>query len=289
MIEKRTTTIREHQMVLLQMLHEIDYICQKNDIRYSLFAGTALGAVRHGGFIPWDDDLDVIMLRSEYERFLALAQKKLDGNIYYLQREFSNHWPMFFTKLRKNNTACIEKYIPKDSLTHQGIYVDIFPCDNLYHDRLLRKVQFMASKLVIANALYMRGYLTESFAKKMLMQISRIMPVRELHHLVEACDANASGMVHSFFGASSRYEKSVYPREWFTETILLPFEDGTFPVSAHYDELLTTLYGDYMRIPTVEERQGKVHAILVDTEKSYEEYAHYRDGMEFDVLTRSIR
>lgn len=67
-----------------------------------------------------DDDLDIIMLRPEYDRFLALVPNELDSTAYYLQREFSEHWPMFFTKLRKNGTACIERYIPRDPLTHQG-------------------------------------------------------------------------------------------------------------------------------------------------------------------------
>lgn len=98
---KRDRNLCAHQRALLQMLHEVDRICRKYGIQYMLFAGTALGAVRHGGFIPWDDDIDVIMLRPEYERFLALAVDELDSNTYYLQREFSEHWPMFFAKLRK--------------------------------------------------------------------------------------------------------------------------------------------------------------------------------------------
>lgn len=85
---------RRHQLVLLEMLKEFDRICRRHDIPYMLFAGTALGAQRHGGFIPWDDDLDVIMLRPAYQRFLEVAESELDG-AYYLQKEFSDHWPMF--------------------------------------------------------------------------------------------------------------------------------------------------------------------------------------------------
>ena len=96
-------------------------------------------------------------------------------------------------------------------------------------------------------------------------------------------------MVHSFFGAPSRYEKSVYPREWFTETVQLPFEDGHFPVSAHYDELLTTLYGDYMTPTPPEERGRKVHGEIVDLERSYSEYAGIQKKLTFDEYSRSIR
>ena len=287
-LKTETSTLREHQLALLQMLHEIDRVCRKHNITYTLFAGTALGAVRHGGFIPWDDDLDVIMLRPEYERFLALAPDEL-GGAYYLQREFSAHWPMFFTKLRKNGTACIERYIPRDPLTHHGIYVDVFPCDNLSDAPAKRGRQFLASKAVIARALYQRGYLTDNPGKKLAMQLSRCLPEEALWAYAVDREETGSRMVHSFFGASSRYEKSIYPREWFTETVLLPFEDGEFPVSAHYDELLTTLYGDYMTPTPVEKRGQKVHAEIVDLERPYTEYIGVQENMEFKEYTRCIR
>lgn len=145
--------LKEHQKTMLNLLHEVERICQKHHISYMLFAGTLLGSVRHQGFIPWDDDLDIIMLRPEYERFLEIAPKELDAGSYYLQKEFSAHWPMFFSKLRKNGTACIERYIPKDKQTHQGVFIDIFPCDNLRDHVFLQKLQFFASKIVIAKSL----------------------------------------------------------------------------------------------------------------------------------------
>lgn len=288
-LKTETSTLREHQLALLQMLHEIDRVCRKHNITYTLFAGTALGAVRHGGFIPWDDDLDVIMLRPDYERFLALAPAELDGAVYYLQREFSEHWPMFFSKLRKNGTACIERYIPRDPLAHQGIYIDIFPCDNLSDVPAKRGRQFLASKVVIARALYQRGYLTDNPGKKLAMQLSRCLPEEALWAYAVDREETGSRMVHSFFGASSRYEKSIYPREWFTEMVLLPFEDGEFPVSAHYDELLTTLYGDYMTPTPIEKRGQKVHAEIVNLERPYTEYIGVQEHMEFKEYTRCIR
>lgn len=97
--------LQKHQGIMFQMLCELDAICRRNNINYMLFAGSALGAVRHKGFIPWDDDLDIVMLREDYDRFLSVAPNELDGKQYYLQKEFSSHWPMFFSKLRKNNTA----------------------------------------------------------------------------------------------------------------------------------------------------------------------------------------
>ena len=117
--------IQAHQQVLMELWHTFDGICKKHDIPYFLFAGSALGAVRHQGIIPWDDDLDVVLMRDDYERFLRVADGELDQQQYFLQREFSEHFPMFFSKLRKNGTACMERYIPRDPQMHQGIYLDI--------------------------------------------------------------------------------------------------------------------------------------------------------------------
>lgn len=278
----------EHQAIMLGLLKEFDRVCKTYHIHYMLFAGSALGAVRHNGFIPWDDDLDVVMLRTEYDRLIALPDSVFSNDV-FLQREYSAHWPMHASKLRKNVTTCLEKYHPKDIYAHQGIYIDIFPCDNASDCAILRRMQFFSSKVVIAKSLYARGFDTDSILKKQFMKITRAFPLKPFLQCTRLKREKSSRLVHTFLGGTSRYARGVYPREWFTETIQLPFEDGMFPVSAHYDEMLTTLYGDYMQVPTAEERKCKVHAILVDTEKSYELYTHYRDDMEFDVLTRSIR
>lgn len=128
-IQEYKSEINELQKIQLSMLKDFDAVCQRHRISYQLFSGTALGAVRHKGFIPWDDDIDVVVLREDYKRFFNSASKELDSNKYYVQRELSEHWPMFFSKLRLNGTTYIEKYHSHDARIHQGIYIDIFPCD----------------------------------------------------------------------------------------------------------------------------------------------------------------
>lgn len=288
-VQKPAGVLRRHQGVLLELLEEFDRICGKYGIRYQLFAGSALGAVRHGGIIPWDDDLDVVMLRPDYRRFLEAAAGELDERRYVLQAEHSPHWPMCFSKLRKNGTACIERYIPKDPATHCGIYIDIFPCDNLADGRVTARGQFLLSKLVIARALDRRGYDTDSKVKKTAMALSRVMPVRWLSRIVQRRWDGESRAVHTFFGASSAFRKSVFPREWFEESILMPFEGGMYPVSAHYDALLTRLYGDYMTPPGEQERRCKVHGEIIDPDHSYEDYWALRQTMHITERTRSIR
>jgi len=282
-----TATLQEHQFALLQLIKEFDRVCRKLDIPYFLFAGTLLGAVRHQGFIPWDDDLDVIMNRSDYERFLQQAPEVLDKD-FFLQAEFTEHWPMFFSKLRLQGTTCLEKYIPKDPKLHRGVYMDIFPCDKAYDSQLLRKLQFCASKVVIAKGLDREGYVTDSRAKKLFMAFCRLLPMKPFCRLVKG-PKKAGKFVHSFLGGASRYAKSVYPAKVFENRQHLPFEQHTFSAPAQYDELLTILYGDYMTLPKEEDRKCKQHAMLVDLTKSYEHYADYRDHMKFEVYTRSIR
>ena len=291
MIKKReldTTTHQKHQQALLTLLEEFDRVCKVLNIPYVLFAGSLLGAVRHEGFIPWDDDLDVLMLRQDYERLLSEAESVLNTERFYLQKEFSDHWPLFFSKLRLNHTACLEKYHPKDPNIHQGIYIDIFPCDNCLGSALGRKVQFLASKVVIAKALNRRGYDTPSKLKRIFMAVCSCLPTVPFLKLAKKGKPN-SQYVHGFFGGAHGFEKSVFRRQWFAQQSVKIFEGKQYPVPSEYDALLSTLYGDYMRLPSECERKIKQHALLVDFERSWEAYEHYRDDMTFEINTRSIR
>lgn len=281
--------LNDHQLVLMELWREFDRICRKHRIQYMLFAGSALGAIRHGGIIPWDDDLDVVMLRKEYERFLAVAPAELDETRFLLQGEFSDHWPMFFSKMRRKNTACMERYIPKDPMTHQGIYMDIFPCDNLYDNPIMRKMQFLVSKIVIAKSLNLRGYVSDNIAKRLFMAMSSIIPDAALRRFVQYRDGEDSQRVHTFFGGGSCYDKNVFPRSWFQETIAVPFEMETAPVSVYCHEMMTEIYGDYRRFPTERARRDKIHADIVDTEHSYERYLERQRSQYFRDFARSLR
>jgi hypothetical protein len=166
--------------------------------------------------------------------------------------------------------------------------MDIFPCDDAAVTRLGRKLQFYASKVVIAKALYKRGYETQSTAKKAVMTLCRVLPGK-LFWKITKNGREKSGLVHVFLGASSDFNKSVFPRDCLLRRQEATFQTGKYPISADYDRVLGTLYGQYMVLPPEEARTIKQHAILVDLHRSYEHYADYRDGMHFDVLSRSIR
>lgn len=281
------TSLQEHQAILVELLAEFDRVCKKHGIPYMVFCGSALGAVRHKGIIPWDDDLDVSMLRPDYERFLQVAPGELKEQ-YFLQAEGGAHWPMNFSKLRKNNTAYLEKFHPKDKQMHQGIYIDIFPCDNASDKEWIRKLQFYASRVALAKSLWARGYETDSLKKKLFMRFCCLLPKKPFLKLAMLKKRTDSQCVQAFLACTSRYKKGIFKRAWLTETVEMDFEGMKVPVSAHYDELLTVQYGDYMQLPSEEDRKIKEHAILIDTQRNYTEYENYRDGMKFDVYTRNI-
>ena len=281
-------TLEEHQKAMYKLLVAFDTVCRELNVRYFLFDGTILGAVRHQGFIPWDDDLDVLMLRADYERLMREAPAFFEKENLFLQQEHSEHYPMFFSKLRINGTTCLEPYYPKDKRMHQGVYMDIFPCDNAYNSKIGRWLQFAASKVVIAKALDAEGYVTNSKLKKVVMCISRCFPRAPFQRIVKG-PKKQTEFKHSFLGGSSRMKRSVYPSDIFSETIELRFEGKNFCGPYQYDALLKIMYGDYMRIPSAEERKCKKHAILVDLKNSYEQYAQYRDGIQIEHTTRSIR
>jgi hypothetical protein len=142
---------------------------------------------------------------------------------------------------------------------------------------------------VIAKGLYARGYETSSTVRKLFMQGCRLLPLKRPAAFCIRRKDTQSQFVHTFFGAGSKYEKNIFPRTWIEQSVEIRFEDGVFPISAHYDELLTRLYGDYRVLPSPEERKCKEHAAILDLEHSYTAHLPELDATQFDVLTKSIR
>lgn len=246
--------LKQTELLILCDLHEY---CVKYDIQYSLFGGTALGAVRHKGFIPWDDDIDIAMTREEYEKFCDLWKKNpLNG--YFLENFFTEeHCEISHAKVKKNGTLLISEGKSEDGI-HRGIWVDIFPLDKITKDNK-DIVQKLARRLMICTRGNAKDY-TDSFSKKCIKFILRRIPktiknkilkdtVRQLNEFNTVSDN------FNWVDLSAGYTMNLFfPQNLVDETIDIQFEGKTFKIYKEYDAMLKSKYGDYMKLPPIEER-----------------------------------
>lgn len=258
---------------LLEMVNDLDVFCKANGIHFVLSGGNVIGAVRHKGFIPWDDDLDIQMLREDYDKFLSLFK---NNEKYYLQKDTVDY-PLQFSKFRANNTTYIEN-IPlnkKYKHSHQGIFIDIFPVDKVSKNKLQAKKQALFSNILLSQSLLLRGYPKNhrTFAKTLAMGISVLfLPLRRyFYNYVKSFNAYDDFSFYcSFYGTT----KKVYQdRSNFLKPYnRLPFENLQLPVMHNYKNYLKAAYGDYMRLPSEAERDYAIHAKHFSTTEDYSAY-----------------
>lgn len=262
-------TVRDLQNALLGVLEDFDCLCNDYNLQYSLAAGTLLGAVRHKGFIPWDDDMDLFMPRESFDKLMCIDDADLTKRGYTLQRPFTRTWPSGYGKICKNNTTYIENYQYKNKDQHHGIFVDIIPVDNLSDNIFLQKLQWVSYRIITAKALANRGYSTKSFGKKIAMALAKGLPSNALNKIVINSKEKTSKKVHCFFGVAHYFERNVFPREIFEHYVRIEFEGEKFPVMEKYRDVLTTQYGDYMKLPPENERIAALHAVAIDLTRSW--------------------
>lgn len=259
------TELQHLQRVILSIVKDIDELCKKNGIEYYLFGGSAIGAIRHKGFIPWDDDLDIIMDHSNYDKFVKICRDQLDPDKYYFQEGLVD-WPMLFSKVRLKGTSLYEPGYHEADSSKNGIFVDVFKLDNAPHSSFLKKWQYVCGKYLLCYCLLERGYEGASFKKKLLMFMALPLKIKLLrdyfsHQLVKYNKLETD--FYASFGSRFRFKNSFFSKELFSNPIYVPFEDTLLPVPQKYDMLLTQLYGDYMTPPPSKEQQGW-HMLKVD-------------------------
>ena len=142
--------LKSLHLKILELVEYFDEFCEKNKITYYLMGGSALGAIRHGGFIPWDDDFDIFMDRVNYLKFTSLIKNKIDSEKYYFQEENSRELPLYFSKLRMNNTTFIEKDV-SSRIMHHGIYIDIMCLHGASSNMAVRYIQYLAARILNTN------------------------------------------------------------------------------------------------------------------------------------------
>ena len=263
MIELDDRTLRNLQLTELELLKEIDRICKKNNIKYNIIAGTMLGAIRNKGFIPWDDDADVAMLRPEYEKFKLACEKDLDNKRFYFQdQKNTKGYRWGYGKLRMKNTIFLrenQEYMPYE----QGVFLDVFPMDNIPDNYFFRSIHnfrcFCIRKIFwseVGKHVEKNLFLKVWYA--VLSCIPESMIKKHYYRFIERSNRKSTKNVRMLMFPSPTKDFG-YLREWYTDLNLYQFEGLEFPGARDYDSYLKRCYNNYMEIPPVEKR--KVHPV----------------------------
>tara|TARA_B100000900_G_scaffold378958_1_gene363500 strand:+ start:520 stop:1356 length:837 start_codon:yes stop_codon:yes gene_type:complete len=269
------------QKKILELVSYFDYFCNEHNIKYYLMGGTALGAVRHRGFIPWDDDFDVFMDNYNYNKFIEMATTELDTDKYYFQKENTKEWPLFFSKLRINGTTFIEKDVVGRDM-HHGIYIDIMCLNGAFENIIFRGMQYIAARGLSARALIQRGYTTNSIYKKTLLTLASIVISNPIQNLllkfVRMLNHKDTKFVGHFFGRAP-FKRTTFLRDYLGKSRYIYFDDLKLPVPYKVENYLTVRYGsNYMEMPS-EEVKAKYpsHAFIIDINESYEKYLNIKN------------
>ena len=264
--------IKAMQQVELEILKVFIDICKKLDLKYYVIAGTLLGAVRHQGIIPWDDDIDVGMPRADYERFLEEAAQYLPEHLFLQTYKTDPAYQHVFAKIRNSNTAFIETPIAHQKMNH-GMFLDIFPLD-YYGPEIETKYVKLRRSLIELRLSY--NYRSDGLSRKVRL----LRPVSKLFYptLEKAKEAKNSifknptdeKLTVNYSGIYGKME--IMPTEWYGEGVELDFEDIKVVAPVEYHKYLSQLYGDYMQPPPEEKRISHHLAVAIDPDKPYMEY-----------------
>ena len=247
------TEIRELQNAILIIAKEIADICSKHNIKYYMTGGTMLGAVRHKGFIPWDDDFDLMMTRSEYNRFIDVCRNELNTDKFFLQTvDTEEQYCQCFLKIRLNNTRIVES-ATKDINIHQGVFVDIFPLDEITSNKFRGKVHKKFCSIVSAMLWIKCGYPSNGILYGVLKILSIPFSKKMLKKLQTRVITKFNGRNTGVF-FNSAFPLLNYPKKWLERVREYEFEDTSFIGVEDYDEFLRTMYGDYMKLPPDSDR-----------------------------------
>lgn len=268
-----TTSRKKIWQKEIEILLEIDRICKKYDIQYYADFGTLLGAVRHGGFVPWDDDIDIMMLRPDYERFKSIAIKELATG-YVLQNVYNDVLISSFSKVMNIETSAIEDW--NDNIRRQGLFVDIFPYDianngNIRVNNIMKIAEELWMLIVTPH------YVLEAISSGYVTNISHNMVNKLLDMSYRERMKEYEKFMSRHFGDSEYVHNHVWclckycppiNRKVFNDFVLMRFEGIAVPVPKNYDEVLKSYYGNWHEIV----KGGSSHeGITMSADISYKE------------------
>lgn len=268
-------TLKSLQQELLKMFIDIKNVCDENNIDYMLSGGTCLGAIRHKGFIPWDDDIDIMMLRSEYEKFSKIFVEQYSEKYILAEPLKNKNYFNKMPKVYKKNTTYIE--IPKAGIKEYNmVFIDIFIIENIPDSKFLRKITGKVYDFCFKGASACIDYLYPSPVIeekcKENKELNDYYKLRKrigwlfshlggIYFWLKRCDRIAGKKRKSkMLGVPSgiSYEKEVFEESIYKELITAEFCGYNVKIPAQYDKYLSNLYGDYMQIPPVEKREAHV-------------------------------
>ena len=249
---KNTLSLDEIKKIELDILKFIDKTCAENHLKYFLAYGTLLGAIRHNGFIPWDDDIDIYMLREDYEKLIKILGNRQDDRYKLLHLTTDPNYYYEFAKIVDSNTEIEVPNVIKNPA--EGIWVDIFPLDKVASCKRLQHVVINA--LVGCRALSVYTKFPSNRRSKLfypLWIISKAIGPRFFLNIIERICK--SGKSNKYLGAIAAVGGSYYyPTEYFSSEIKVPFEDMICPAPIEYKRYLEGEYGDYMQLPPEDKR-----------------------------------
>ena len=259
--------------IAIDSLLELDRICKKYEIKYYLLAGTLLGAVRHKGFIPWDDDIDIGMMRKDYERFIKIASKDFKSP-YFLQTPYSDQGYFFsFAKVRNENTTGISNSFRYESF-NQGLYIDIFQIDNCTKKDVKQNFDKI-NQLILENSNYMRRKSPDQKDIERYSNWSGRDPFsvfEEIQSIASSHQNENTEFVNMSTCTVYPYDKLMWNKSDFSDSIYLDFEGFKFPCPKGYHNILKIMYGDYMIFPPIEKRGEWHNTVIFNPDIPYKEY-----------------
>ena len=272
-------SIRDVQLKILEIMKYIDQLCRNNGITYFIMGGTALGAVRHGGFIPWDDDLDIFMTPSEYAKFKTVFESDR-SDLFVIQEWKTIPEYLEYAKVRMNGTTFIEEQFKDRKDLHQGIYVDIMILHKVPTKKWIQKRIYYYSKYVTLLGLSQRNWKPKTKGQAVALMLLKFLPKRALAKIaykkIYKYDVLASNFKWCYWITPAKFKNGLFDESFFKDTIDIPFEDTKLLGSSHIKEYLSYRYGNYMELPGEEERKASVHAMIYDSFTDYKRYFERR-------------
>ncbi len=267
--------IKDVQIKILEIMKYIDNICRENNITYYIMGGTALGAVRHGGFIPWDDDLDIFMTPSEYQKFkTAFEEDKSDSFVIQEWRTTKKY--LEYAKVRANGTTFIEENFKDRKDMHHGIYVDIMILHKVPKNIFIQKLVYFESKFVTLYALSQRNWKPKSSIQKLILNALQFMPCKMMakyfYRRIYHYDDMQENFMYCYWITPAKFLNGLFDESFFSCPVDIPFEDTVLLGSVKIKEYLEYRYGNYMELPSEEERNASIHAMIFDVNNNYTKY-----------------